>query len=152
VLSPSPPNHNKRVSPDLLSRKDEQMFDKITVSNDELTVIKFHFSKDGNRSIKTGDIEGLCRQYYKCTTDGCEIQYCENYVKSKLDEIFVCVFTKNHNHYLPSNPKVRSQVKHRCLDLFRAGISVSVIHKYIVNDAPVLLTPENVPTLSQVKS
>jgi len=122
------------------------------VSNDESTVVKFCFSKDGNRPIKTGNIEGLRRQHYKCTADGCEARYCEDYVKSKPDEILTCVFTKNHNHCPPPNPKVISQVKRRCLDLFRADVTAAVAHKRVVNDAPVPLTPENVPTLSQVKS
>jgi hypothetical protein len=101
MLSPGSPHRSKQASPDLSSEEDEQMQDKIMVSNDESTVVKFRFSKDGNRPIKTGNIEGLRRQHYKCTADGCEAWYCEDYVKSKPDEILTRVFTKNHNHCPP---------------------------------------------------
>jgi hypothetical protein len=128
------------------------MCGKITVSNDEDTVVKFRFSKSGNRPIRTGNIEGLQHQHYKCTADGCEARYSEDYVKSKPDKILTCVFTKHHNHAPPPNPKVRPQVKRQCLDLFRAGVTAAVAHKRVVNDAPLPLTPENVPSLAQVKS
>jgi len=42
-------------------------------------------------------------------------------------------------------------VKRQCLDLFHAGVTAAVVHKCVVNDAPIPLTPKNVLSLTQVK-
>jgi hypothetical protein len=151
TLSLGSPYRSKRPSSHL-TPEDEQMQDKIVVSNDESTVVKFRFSKNGNKLIKTSNIEGLWQQHYKYTTNGCEARYCEDYVMSNSDKIITYTFTENHNHCSPSNPKMIPQVKRRCTDLLRAGVSVAVVYKRAVNDAPLPLIPENVPSLAQVKS
>jgi hypothetical protein len=59
---------------------------------------------------------------------------------------------KPHNHYPPSKPRIRMVVKEKVLSHFSVGATPSVVHKQLVNDAPLPLSGADVPSLAQLKN
>lgn len=125
---------------------------EVKYANDDTTHWQFRFVKNGNKSIKSEE-KGKRRQHYKCSVGSCQARYYEDYLEDSKDKTEPRKFNGiAHNHLPPSNPKVRKEVKDKCLDYFRVGVTPTVAHKRCVNDADESMSPADVPSIAQLKS
>lgn len=111
--------------------------------NDDTTRYSFNFINDGNKHMRNG----IYRKYYCCTSRdvGCPAKYCVDHLPGGNKITTYKPFP--HDHEPPSNPCLRSDVHQVQL---AAGAKSSVIHRNLVNEAPLPLSTANVPTRVQL--
>jgi hypothetical protein len=123
---------------------------RVSIKNDDSTVVAFRFRVNGNKELKGENEKGSTRKYYKCSEKLCEAQY---YVTTPANgKITTTFLPKPHNHYPPAKPRTRMVVKEKVLSHFSVGATPSVVHKQLVNDAPLPLSGADVPSLAQLKN
>lgn len=138
--SPLPPrSNNSTESPDRRECKE------VTIKNDSSTVAHFRFINDGNKTLKT-DNGSKCK-YYKCKDKGCKARYTTT--KTLSGETSTTYLPEPHNHQPPERPRTRKEVK---FNYFEVGVTPSVAHKHLVNNAPLPLSSADVPSIGQLKS
>jgi hypothetical protein len=122
----------------------------VSIKNDDSTVAVFRFQVNGNKELKGENEKGSTRKYYKCSEKSCEAQY---YVTTPINgKITTTFLPKPHNHYPPAKPHTRMVVKEKALSHFTVGATPSVVHKQLVNNAPLPLSGTDIPSLTQLKN
>jgi hypothetical protein len=130
--------------------KDDLSPVSVSIKNDDSTVVAFRFWVNGNKELKGENEKGFTRKYYKCSEKSCEAQY---YVTTPINgKITTTFLPKPHNHYPPTKPHTHMVVKEKALSHFTVGATPSVVHKQFVNDASLLLSGADVPSLAQLKN
>ncbi len=119
----------------------------VSFKNDNSTVEMFRFRSYCRKQLKKGPQSA--RKYYKCTHPGCKAKYeiTENSDGSTTTDYKAIP----HQHPPPPNPRTRKDVKDNAIDKMSVGAGLSVIHKQLINNAPLPLSSANVPTMAQLK-
>lgn len=94
--------------------------------------------------------DGSYRKYYYCSSrdSGCPAKYYVDILgngnKNTLYQ------PPKHNHEPPANPRVRAEVKEAIKSQLLIGGKTSVIHRKMVNEAPLPISSADVPSLKQM--
>lgn len=96
----------------------------VWINNDADTFPMFTFWDDGQNELKSKELRGAIRDYYKCAEKTCEARY---HVTTKPDKsTFVTYYGKKHNHLPPNSPRILKKVKDKAVNLMRVGVTPAV--------------------------
>jgi hypothetical protein len=116
----------------------------VSYPNDNDTVKKFRFRRD------QGPEEGQWHQVHIP-------QMCQRRVWHQVPKHGLSERTQNntvspepHNHPPPPNPHVRPEIREKATIQLSAGASPALVHRQIMNDAPLPLSPAEAPTQRQL--